>query len=206
MTEAADPVGVRVVDRPHIGVIGASADVDPIETALAFSVGDELVRAGAVLVCGGGPGVMEAACRGAQLAAEGLSAGGRPTATRGGVDGSGGIGGRPGVRDPAEVVTIGILPGLDRTAANRYVDVAIATGMGELRNGLIVRSVDALIAVGGGYGTLSEIALALRAGKRVVGLRTWELARDGAIDPGLIVARDAAEAVRLALGASAPTA
>ena len=71
--------------------------------------------------------------------------------------------------------TIGILPGGDRSAANEWVDVAIATGLGEARNALIVRAADALIAVGGGFGTLSEIALALTAGKPVVGLGTWSL-------------------------------
>jgi uncharacterized protein (TIGR00725 family) len=71
--------------------------------------------------------------------------------------------------------TIGILPGLDRSAANPYVEVAIATGLGEARNALVVRAADCLIAVGGAYGTLSEIALALKAGKRVVGLKTWEI-------------------------------
>ena len=71
--------------------------------------------------------------------------------------------------------TIGILPGLDRSAANPHVQVAIATGLGEARNALVVRAADCLIAVGGAYGTLSEIALALKAGKRVVGLNTWEI-------------------------------
>jgi uncharacterized protein (TIGR00725 family) len=194
--------GVRVVDRPHVAVIGAST-CGPIESALAFSVGDALVRAGAVILCGGGGGVMEAACRGAQLAAEAMSRGGRPSAVRGGPHGSAGVGGRPAAGDAAEIVTIGILPGLDRAAANPYVDVAIPTGMGELRNGLVVRSADALIAIGGAYGTLSEIALALRAGKRVVGLRTWELRRDGLLDGGVVVASDAEEAVGLALGAGA---
>jgi uncharacterized protein (TIGR00725 family) len=71
--------------------------------------------------------------------------------------------------------TIGILPGIDRSAANPFVDIAIPTGLGEARNALVVRAADALIAVGGGYGTLSEIALALKAGKRVVGIGTWEI-------------------------------
>jgi uncharacterized protein (TIGR00725 family) len=70
---------------------------------------------------------------------------------------------------------VGLLPGLDRRDANPYVDVAVPTGLGEARNALVVRTADALIAVGGGYGTLSEIALALRAAKRVVGLETWEI-------------------------------
>jgi uncharacterized protein (TIGR00725 family) len=72
-------------------------------------------------------------------------------------------------------LTVGLLPGLEREAANRWVTVAIPTGLGELRNGLIVRAADALVAVGGAWGTLSEVALALRAGKRVVGVGTWEL-------------------------------
>jgi uncharacterized protein (TIGR00725 family) len=71
--------------------------------------------------------------------------------------------------------TIGILPGAERAAANRFVDVAIATGLGEARNALVVRSADALVAVGRGYGTLSEIALALKAGKRVVGIGSWDI-------------------------------
>ena len=71
--------------------------------------------------------------------------------------------------------TVGILPGADRAEANAYVDVAVATGLGEARNALVVRAADALIAVGGAYGTLSEIALALKAGKPVVGIGSWEI-------------------------------
>ena len=69
--------------------------------------------------------------------------------------------------------TVGILPGEDRDVANGWVEVAIATGLGELRNGLVVRAADAVIAIGGGHGTLSEIALALKLGRPVVGLDTW---------------------------------
>lgn len=105
-------------------------------------MGRELGSRGAVLVCGGLGGVMEAACRGAK------EAGG---------------------------TTIGILPGSDRSAANAHVDFAIPTGLGEARNALVVRAADALVAVGGGYGTLSEIAFALKAGKRVVGLGSWDI-------------------------------
>ena len=72
-------------------------------------------------------------------------------------------------------LTVGILPGADRGAANPHVEVALATGLGEARNALVVRAADALIAVGGAYGTLSEIALALKAGKRVIGIGTWEI-------------------------------
>jgi uncharacterized protein (TIGR00725 family) len=71
--------------------------------------------------------------------------------------------------------TVGILPGEDRDAANGWVEIAVATGMGELRNGLVVRASDGLVAVGGGHGTLSEIALALKLGRPVVGLGTWEV-------------------------------
>jgi uncharacterized protein (TIGR00725 family) len=71
--------------------------------------------------------------------------------------------------------TVGLLPGADRAAANPYVAIAIPTGLGELRNGLIVRAADAVIAVGGAFGTLSEVALALKTGTPVVGLGTWEL-------------------------------
>ena len=71
--------------------------------------------------------------------------------------------------------TVGILPGDDRDAANGWVEIALATGLGELRNGLVVRAVDAVVAIGGGHGTLSEIGLALRIGRPVVGLGTWEV-------------------------------
>jgi uncharacterized protein (TIGR00725 family) len=71
--------------------------------------------------------------------------------------------------------SVGILGGDDRRAANRHVSVAIATGMGEARNALVVRTSDVLVAVGGEYGTLSEIAMALKSGKRVIGLGTWEI-------------------------------
>jgi uncharacterized protein (TIGR00725 family) len=82
----------------------------------------------------------------------------------------------------AGATTLGILPGLDRAEANPYVDVAVPTGMGEARNALVVRAADALIAVGGGYGTLSEVALALKTGKPVVGLGSFEL--DGITQAG----------------------
>jgi uncharacterized protein (TIGR00725 family) len=71
-------------------------------------------------------------------------------------------------------LTIGVLPGSDRAAANPDVDVALPTGLGELRNGLLVRFSDALIAIGGGWGTLSEIAFAMRTGRPVVALSAWE--------------------------------
>ncbi len=74
---------------------------------------------------------------------------------------------------------IGILPGSSRLEANPYLDVALPTGLGEARNVLIVRASDVLIAIGGEFGTLSEIAFALKTGKPVVGIGTWELAKEG---------------------------
>lgn len=70
---------------------------------------------------------------------------------------------------------IGLLPGSDRREANQWVTIALPTGLGELRNGLIVRASDAVVAVGGAYGTLSEVALALAAGLPVLGLDTWPI-------------------------------
>ena len=147
--------------RPHVAVVGAGRATAEQE-ALAEEVGRELGRAGALVVCGGLGGVMEAACRGAK-------------------DGGG--------------TTLGILPGVDRSAANPFVDVAVPTGLGEARNALVVRAADALVAVGGEYGTLSEIALALKAGKRVVALGTWEI-------DGVVGAASPAEAARVALEAA----
>ncbi|MGB9885978.1 MAG: TIGR00725 family protein [Moorellales bacterium] len=102
---------------------------------------------------------------------------------------------------------VGLLPGFRREEGNPYLSVAIATGLGEARNVLVVRAGDAVIAVGGGYGTLSEIGLALKLGRPVIGLGTWEVFRQGRRDPGIITARDPEEAVELAwrsLKASGP--
>ena len=96
--------------------------------------------------------------------------------------------------------TIGILPGDTRREANPWVDVAIPTGMGEARNLLVVRTSDALIAVGGEFGTLSEIALALKLGRPVVGLATWTIMREGLWADPILRASTPEEAVRLALG------
>ena len=108
---------------------------------------------------------------------------GRELAERGAAIVCGGLGGvmEAACRGAKEAggTTIGILPGADRSAANPFVDVAISTGLGEARNALVVRAADAVVAVGGGYGTLSEIALALKAGKRVVGIGTWDI--DGVV-------------------------
>jgi len=133
--------------RTFIAVVGAgAASCDDEVARIAEAVGSEIAKAGAVLVCGGLGGVMEAACRGASQ--------------------QGGL-------------TIGILPTNSRESANPYVRVAIATGLGEARNALITRTSDAVIAIGGEFGTLSEIGLALKMGKPVVGIETWELAKGG---------------------------
>jgi uncharacterized protein (TIGR00725 family) len=100
-------------------------------------------------------------------------------------------------------ITVGILPGGERSEANAHVDVALPTGLGEARNALVVRAADAVVAVAGGYGTLSEIGLALAAGLGVVGVGTWELARSGRPDTGIERHDDADEAVARALELSA---
>jgi uncharacterized protein (TIGR00725 family) len=126
----------------------------------------------------------ELARRGAALVCGGLG-GVMEAACRGAKDGGG--------------TTVGILPGDDRSAANEFVDVAVPTGMGEARNALVVRSADAVIAIGGEFGTLSEIALALKTGKPVVGLGTWELAKAGRPVEAIARVSDAPEAVEQAL-------
>ena len=145
--------------RTRVAVIGGSR---PGRAALdqAFEVGRLLGERGAVLVCGGLGGVMEAAARGARAA--------------------GGL-------------TVGILPGADVREANPSIDIPVATGLGYTRNSLVVMNADAVIAVDGEYGTLSEIAYGLIYGKKVIGLGTWEV-------KGVVPARDPGEAVKLALG------
>ena len=128
---------------PQVGVIGAGY-CSPETELLAEEVGRGIARAGAVLVCGGLGGVMEASARGAQR--------------------EGGI-------------TVGILPGDSFEDANPFIQIPVVTGLGHARNVLVVRSAQALIAVNGGYGTLSEIALALKMGKPVVGLHTWDVSK-----------------------------
>ena len=122
--------------KPIIAVIGGSTCTRE-EAAVAEETGRLLAQRGAILVCGGLGGVMEAAAQGAKA--------------------NGGV-------------TVGILPGDDPAAANASILIPLATGLGEMRNFLIVRTAHALIAIGGGVGTLSEIALAQRIGKPVVGL------------------------------------
>ena len=128
---------------------------------------------------------------------------GRLLAERGAIVVTGGLGGvmaaaSRGARG-AGGTTVGLLPGEDRSAANPWVQVAIPTGMGEARNALVVRASDAVIAVGGEFGTLSEVALALKLGRPVAGIGTWRIERDGMSTDPLLRADDALTAVGLVL-------
>ena len=145
--------------RQVVAVIGAG-DAPPAVCKLAFELGTEIARCGAVLLNGGRAGVMESAAAGAR------KEGGH---------------------------TIGILPGSDRHAANRHIEFAIATGIGEARNAVIIASADAVIALAGEGGTLAEIGFAKKFGKPVVALESWR-----EID-GLHRADTPADAVALAL-------
>jgi hypothetical protein len=130
---------------------------------------------------------------------------GRLLAAAGAVVVTGGLGGVMGAASrgahDAGGTVIGILPGDRRDAANPHCTVTVPTGMGEGRNVLVVRAADALIAIGGEYGTLSEIALALKLGVPVVGVATWELSKHGAVAHFRSV-RTAHEAVTTAVTAA----
>lgn len=150
----------------YVAVVGPAAaslaggpGADDVLTA-AHDVGRLLAERGAVVLCGGGTGVMAAAADGA------AAAGG---------------------------TSIGLLPGPDRSEAHPSLSFALPTGLGELRNGLLVRAADAVVAVGGSWGTLSEIALAMRTDVPVVSLLGWHL------PDGVRQVTDAAEAVDAAL-------
>ena len=96
-------------------------------------------------------------------------------------------------------LTVGILPGQDSSMANPWVDIPVVTGIGEARNVTVVKSAQTLIAIGGSYGTLSEIAYALKSGIPVIGLNTWSMSRNGQEDDSIIRAQSAAEAVDKAM-------
>src|SRR5215468_5042678 len=155
------------------------ADCTPEEARAARQVGELLAARGVVVICGGGTGVMAAAAEGAR-AAGGLAVGVLPG---------------PG----------GVAAAADRVVA-ADLDVTLATGLGEARNAVIVQSADAVIAVGGSWGTLSELALAMRrGGVPVVTLGGWQvLDRDGRPVPGPVEAVDPEGAVDAALGATVP--
>jgi uncharacterized protein (TIGR00725 family) len=96
-------------------------------------------------------------------------------------------------------LTVGILPGKNSSMANSWVDIPVVTGIGEARNVAVVKSAQAVIAIGGGYGTLSEIAYALKSSIPVIGLDTWSLSRDGREDDSIIRVQSATEAVDKAI-------
>ena len=146
-------------NKIFIGVIGASDGSKDIYK-LAEEVGERIAKAGAVLVCGGLGGAMEAASKGAKK--------------------GGGT-------------TIGILPDIDKSQANPYIDFPIVTGLGEGRNLLVIRNSDVVIALPGEYGTLSEIAFSLKLGKPTIGLSTWDVSED------IIKVQNPEEAVKIAL-------
>jgi uncharacterized protein (TIGR00725 family) len=158
-----------------IAVIG-SADADKTAMELAFETGREIIREGFSLLCGGLSGVMEAASRGA------LSEAG---------ENSGRI--------------IGILPGTSKSDANPFIDIAIPTGVGYARNTIIACASDAVIAIAGGSGTLSEIAMAWQYGKPIVVIEEIEgvsntlagSSLDNRRKDRILGARDGREAVAL---------
>lgn len=151
--------------RLIIAVIGGG-QCSAKEATLAEAVGRELAKRGAILLCGGLGGVMEAACRGATIESG---------------------------------LTIGILPSDDPTTCNPYVQIPIATGVGYARNIAVVKSAQAVIAIDGDYGTLSELGYALKTAIPVIGLNTWSLSRNGQEDKSIIVAEDAVDAVEKAV-------
>jgi len=136
---------------------------------IAEAVGIELAQNRALVICGGGGGVMEAAARG--------------------VNKEGGF-------------ILGVLPGNSPREGNNYLTASVATGMGEARNAVIARTCEAMIAIGGEHGTLSEIAMALKMGKPVVGINTWEITpyqKKCAADSGIVYASSPEEAVEKAI-------
>lgn len=158
---------MRYARQTVIGVMGA-AQCEEVIYHEAYQVGMLIAERGAILLCGGRGGVMEASAKGAKEA--------------------GGL-------------TIGMMPGSSErdSPPNPYIDVAIFTGMSDARNAINVRSSDVIIAISGGYGTLSEIALALKIGKPVVLLHSWRFESDAIPSEPLVrVAQTAEEAVRLA--------
>lgn len=92
-------------------------------------------------------------------------------------------------------ITVGILPGTDKDNANPYIDLPITTGLGVARNVIVAQNADAVIAVGGALGTLSELVFALKMKKPVIGIGTWELDKNYCPEADIITARSAKEAV-----------
>ena len=156
--------------RTIIGVMGGGESAPESAIRDAYRLGELIAGAGWVLLCGG---------RGAGV----MDAAARGAQSRGGL-------------------TVGVLPGASaaETPPNPFVELALYTGLGEARNWVNVCASDALIAIGGGFGTLSEIALALKARKPVVLLGSWHFDMEG-VSPNVPRARDATHAVELAFAA-----
>jgi uncharacterized protein (TIGR00725 family) len=142
-----------------IGVIGAGKCGKKLREQ-AYAVGKAIAEAGAVLVCGGMGGVMEAACRGASE--------------------NGGV-------------TVGVIPGGEKKAANEFCSIVIPTGIGEARNVIVVQSADALVSLHGKYGTISEMCFALKQKKPLVSLVKWDIL------PEVVTVPDPAQAVEKAI-------
>ena len=164
--------------RRTVAIVG-SASPNAEVLVMAAQVGAAVRRLGLNLVCGGLAGVMAAACRGFQEAKAGL---------------------------PPGPVAIGVLPGDEPAAGNPWLDASIATGLGFARNAVVVRSADVVVAIGGGAGTLSEVAFAWQTGRTIVALVPsggWSqiLAGDRIDDrrPDTVVAAQTIEEVEVAL-------
>jgi uncharacterized protein (TIGR00725 family) len=151
--------------KQRIGVMGPGS-CSSVIYALAREVGHLLAVKGAILICGGQGGVMEASALGAK-------------------EGGG--------------ITVGILPGASATDANAFIDIPIVTDLGNARNTVNVLTSQAIIAIAGSYGTLSEIALALKCGTPVVGLKTWDAVDSEGDQFPITLVQTAEEAVHAAL-------
>ena len=134
-----------VARRPVVSVIGFGGELDEDTHHTAMVIGRLAVEAGFRIVTGGLGGVMSAACEGARCAA-----------------------------NYREGATVALIPSDDPSTANPYADVVIPTGLGVSRNALVVAAADVVIAIGGGAGTLSELAMAWQAGKPIIALRHTE--------------------------------
>ncbi|WP_027342350.1 TIGR00725 family protein [Hamadaea tsunoensis] len=155
----------------QVAVCGPSA-CTPAEAEAARTIGRLLADAGAIVICGGGPGVMEAVTEGARS---------------------------------HNGFVIGVRPGGDKEDAAPDLSAVIVTNLGEARNAIIVRSGDVVIVVGGSWGTLSEVALAIRGGTPVVSLGGWRMT-DAAGDPvtGVVEVATPEEAVEVAVRLARP--
>ncbi|MHA1303353.1 MAG: TIGR00725 family protein [Candidatus Heimdallarchaeaceae archaeon] len=127
------------MNKKQIAIIGSGKELNEKVRVLAEELGEKLVEQNYRILCGGLGGAMEAVCRGAHKA-----------------------------KNYTEGTTVGILPTIDKDAANKYVDIRIATGMGYVRNQVLIASADAVVGISGGAGTLSEIAFAWQYEKPII--------------------------------------